>query len=329
MESKLKCQLEDARRDVMMPSETHADTDRFTISPIGLEFLLITLLRNVHDHPFYSETNQKLDVVRHCRDKSTALRFAAVRDPRRRRFLEISALEEETEALRIIFEVQIRTVKAYDQVLSPDFFPKGTTDRVDLGHRKDMYGLEKRHLEAQIQSLAEDGKTLEVLQRILTATRHDMKQMIEVLDEGHGKAIRVFTFVTLFFLPLSFVTSFFGMNTTDVRELDRDQGIFWSSAVPLTLAVSSLALVFGYKWDTVTALFFKAFKIQDSSRVFKELENDPLSQLGADNARTSCKTGLSSTSKAGISSRFGFESRWKGKPWEKRIPERFKGLEGV
>ncbi|KAF5543496.1 mg2+ transporter [Fusarium phyllophilum] len=222
VESKLKCQLEDARRDVMMASETQIDTDRLTISPIGLEFLLITLLRNLHGHPIYPETNQKLDVARHCRDTSTALRFAAVRDPRRRRFLEISALEEEMEAFRIIFEVQTRTVKAYAQVLSPDFFPKDTTDRVDLGHRKNMYGLEKRHLDTHIQSLAEDGKTLEILQRILTATRHDMKQMIEVLDEGHGKAIRVFTFVTLFFLPLSFVTSFFGMNTIDVRELDRD-----------------------------------------------------------------------------------------------------------
>ncbi|KAF5249311.1 hypothetical protein FANTH_5392 [Fusarium anthophilum] len=202
VESKLKCQLEDARRDVMMASQTQMDTDRLTISPIGLEFLLITLLRNLHGHPIYPETNQKLDVVRHCRDKSTALRFAAVRDPRRRRFLEISALEEEMEALRIIFEVQTRTVKAYAQVLSPNFFPKGTTDRVDLGHRRDMYSLEKRHLDTHIQSLAEDGKTLEILQRILAATRHDMKQMIEVLDEGHGKAIRVFTFVTLFFLPL-------------------------------------------------------------------------------------------------------------------------------
>ncbi|KAG9495211.1 hypothetical protein J7337_013446 [Fusarium musae] len=202
LESKLKCQLEDARRDVMMASETQIDTDRLTISPIGLEFLLITLLRNLHDHPIHPETDQKLDVVRHCRDKSTALRFAAVRDPRRRRFLEISALEEEMEALRIIFEVQTRTVKAFAQVLSPDFFSKDTTDREDLGYRKDMYGLEKRHLDTHIQSLAEDGKTLEILQRILTATRHDMKQMIEVLDEGHGKAIRVFTFVTLFFLPL-------------------------------------------------------------------------------------------------------------------------------
>ncbi|KAF5691880.1 Mg2+ transporter [Fusarium denticulatum] len=329
LESKLKCQLEDARRDVMMASETQIDTDRLTISPIGLEFLLITLLRNLHDHPIYPETNQKLDVVRHCRDKSTTLRFAAVRDPRRCRFLEISALEEEMEALRIIFEVQTRTVKAFAQVLSPDFFPKDTTDRADLGHRKDMYGLEKRHLDTHIQSLAEDGKTLDILQRILTATRHDMKQMIEVLDEGHGKAIRVFTFVTLFFLPLSFVTSFLGMNTTDVRELDRDQRIFWSSAVPLTLAVSILALVFGYRWDTVTALFFKAFKIRDSSKVYEDLEKDLTSQLGAENAGTSCKTGLSSASKPGTSSEFRIERRWKRKPWEKRLPEPFKGLEVV
>ncbi|KAF5636785.1 mg2+ transporter [Fusarium tjaetaba] len=315
LEAKLKCQLEDARRDVMMTSETQTDTDRLTISPIGLEFLLITLLRNLHDHPIHPETDQKLDVVRYCRDKSTALRFAAVRDPRRRRFLEISALEEEMEALRIVFEVQTRTVKAFAQVLSPDFFPKDTTDRADLGNRKYI--------------LAEDGKTLEILQRILNATRHDMKQMIEVLDEGHGKAIRVFTFVTLFFLPLSFVTSFFGMNTTDVRELDRDQRVFWSSAVPLTLAVSSLALVFGYRWDTVTALFFKAFKIRDSSRVYEELEKDLISQLGAENAGTSCKTDLSAASKLGTSSGLRIERRWKRKPWEKRIPEPFKGFEVV
>lgn len=68
----------------------------------------------------------------------------------------------------------------------------------------------------------------------------------------------------------SFATSFFGMNTTNVRELGRVQRVFWSSAV------SSLALIFGYKWDRVTALFFKTFKIQDPSRVYEELEKGSL-----------------------------------------------------
>lgn len=49
----------------------------------------------------------------------------------------------------------------------------------------------------------------------------------------------------------SFVTSFFGMNTTDVRDMEWNQKIFWSSAIPLTLAVLSIALLYGYKWDLI------------------------------------------------------------------------------
>jgi hypothetical protein len=132
----------------------------------------------------------------------------------------------------------------------------------------------------------------------------------------------------------SFVTSFFGMNTADVRELDRDQRIFWTSAIPLTLAVSSLALNFGYKWDTVTALFSKAFKFQDSSGLYEGLEKDLLSQLGEEPARPSRKSGYSSISTPGISSKSGFEARRERKPWEKRVdititPEPFQGLSVV
>jgi hypothetical protein len=34
------------------------------------------------------------------------------------------------------------------------------------------------------------------------ALRERVKQTLEIMDEGHGKAIRVFTFVTVFFLPM-------------------------------------------------------------------------------------------------------------------------------
>lgn len=65
-----------------------------------------------------------------------------------------------------------------------------------------MYPLEKKRLDLQDQKLADDSEALAMLERISQVTRHDMKQSIEVPEEGHGKAIRVFTFVTLFFLPL-------------------------------------------------------------------------------------------------------------------------------
>ncbi|KAL8957219.1 MAG: hypothetical protein Q9193_005453 [Seirophora villosa] len=55
-------------------------------------------------------------------------------------------------------------------------------------------------------------------------------------DRQEG-AILVFTIVTIIFLPLSFVSSFFGMNVADIRDMARPQWVFWASAVPLTALV--------------------------------------------------------------------------------------------
>jgi Mg2+ and Co2+ transporter CorA len=52
-------------------------------------------------------------------------------------------------------------------------------------------------------------------------------QLVNIRLEDHGKAILVFTIVTIVFLPLSFVSSYLGMNTADIRNMDRSQGIFW------------------------------------------------------------------------------------------------------
>ncbi|KZF19587.1 hypothetical protein L228DRAFT_250628 [Xylona heveae TC161] len=71
-------------------------------------------------------------------------------------------------------------------------------------------------------------------------------QLVNMRQEDHGKAILVFTVVTLIFLPLSFVTSYFGMNTSDIRDMAAGQGIFWAVAGTVTLLVvaSSLFVAF-------------------------------------------------------------------------------------
>lgn len=50
-------------------------------------------------------------------------------------------------------------------------------------------------------------------------------------------AIMVFTIVTIIFLPLSFVSSVFGMNTSDIRDMEFKQWLYWVVAVPLTIFV--------------------------------------------------------------------------------------------
>lgn len=51
-----------------------------------------------------------------------------------------------------------------------------------------MFPLEDKLIVSQDQKLADDEYAFEVLQSVAKALRHDMKQSIEILEEGHGKA---------------------------------------------------------------------------------------------------------------------------------------------
>lgn len=60
-------------------------------------------------------------------------------------------------------------------------------------------------------------------------------QLVNIRLEDHGKAILVFTIVTIIFLPLSFISSFFGMNFSDIRDMEATQQLFWIVAGSLTV----------------------------------------------------------------------------------------------
>ncbi|OAQ95678.1 hypothetical protein LLEC1_03203 [Akanthomyces lecanii] len=57
-------------------------------------------------------------------------------------------------------------------------------------------------------------------------------------------AVYAFTIVTIIFLPLSAVAGIFGMNTSDVRDMDYSQWLFWVVALPVTF----LVIVVGLWW---------------------------------------------------------------------------------
>jgi hypothetical protein len=57
---------------------------------------------------------------------------------------------------------------------------------------------------------------------------------VNIRLEDHGKAILVFTIVTIIFLPMSFISSFFGMNFSDIRNMEQTQRLFWIVAGSLT-----------------------------------------------------------------------------------------------
>ncbi|KAF2498584.1 hypothetical protein BU16DRAFT_558643 [Lophium mytilinum] len=87
--------------------------------------------------------------------------------------------------------------------------------------------------------------------------------------DRHDKAIYAFTIVTIVFLPLSFVSGFLGMNTTDIRNTDTKQWVFWAAALPLTAVVILIALLWAGELGNAWAALLELFHINPENFSYK------------------------------------------------------------
>ncbi|KAL8782703.1 MAG: hypothetical protein Q9213_005183 [Squamulea squamosa] len=109
--------------------------------------------------------------------------------------------------------------------------PKDATERVFIARSA---WLKTVKILEDIEQLQGEGKRLAV-------------QLVDIKVEDQGKAVMVFTIVTVIFLPLSFVSSYFGMNTTDVRNLQHGQWIFWLVGLSVTFSTVVVALLVAFR----------------------------------------------------------------------------------
>lgn len=136
------------------------------------------------------------DVILRYANHLAKLELKARLKPQRGAFLEIRALEDELKALQQVNSMQEQSVFNLIRVLDPDAF------RVTNAARRTRFTVEQAALRRGGRVLATDRANISRLIWRAENLRKVVKENIEVLDEGHGKAIRAFTLVTLFFLPL-------------------------------------------------------------------------------------------------------------------------------
>lgn len=108
----------------------------------------------------------------------------------------------------------------FGRVLNPESL-RATTET-----KKTMYELE---LALKTKCCFKSRQRLAALEQLLRRVQRltdDTKTRVEINDDDHGKAILMFTIVTLVFLPLSFVASFLGMNTADIRNQTANQMLY-------------------------------------------------------------------------------------------------------
>ncbi|KAL9571877.1 hypothetical protein ACKAV7_003866 [Fusarium commune] len=265
--------LEESRADIILLGTTPRNVDILSLNAIGPEFLAGALAVSTQNRPLLPGTSTgALEVYQQYMSK---LRYQAGRRPQRRIFLDIHSLEDELEALGKLVTSQETVLANYRDLLSPYSY------RITSTTRHALFDSESRYINAQLTRLRLRSQEIQALRDQATILKDQVKQIIEILEEGHGKAIRVFTIVTLFFLPLSFTSSFFGMNTTDIRDTKNDQRIFWTVSIPITAGVLALAFIYGYMGDEIHDCISLAF---NSMRV--KLEKQPGSKKQGMRAET-------------------------------------------
>ena len=151
-------------------------------------------------------------------------------------------------------------VMDYKDVIAPESF------RVTSHSRMSLYDLEHFLLDRIARQLRGELDQYFKLGDSAPQLAKTTKERVEVQQEDHGKAILVFTIVTITFLPLSFVSSLFGMNTSDIRSLQSGQWLFWAVALPLTVSVVALASFIGYRGERIRETLSRV-KTQQRSRV--------------------------------------------------------------
>ncbi|KAE8846396.1 hypothetical protein PTNB73_02378 [Pyrenophora teres f. teres] len=153
---------------------------------------------------------------------------------------DINLLEDELQILIAVNTWQTNLIQNYTRVLDDSSYEQ------ELPSRKGMFPYERDLLRTCLKNLLLARDDFADLQDLCRPLSDRTKQILEINEEDHGKAIMVFTVVTVIFLPLSFATSYFGMNTSDIRDMDQTQTLFWSVAIPLTVLTVGGCMLIGY-----------------------------------------------------------------------------------
>ncbi|EMD87717.1 hypothetical protein COCHEDRAFT_1182566 [Bipolaris maydis C5] len=177
------------------------------------------------------------------REYISRLQFQVNHHPSKRLLRDLNLLQEELQILTSITMQQLNLIKNYIRVLNDASYEKPTPSR------QSMFVDERSLLQSCLDSLSLVVEDYEDLIRRCSPLANRTKQSLEINDEDHGKAIMAFTVVTVIFLPLSFATSYFGMNTADIRDMNQKQGLFWIVAIPLTIVTVGACLFIGYNGD--------------------------------------------------------------------------------
>lgn len=196
--------LANAKKSILLRGTQDPEDDSLGLHVVGTHFIMAALVTVVQNRKpnlpvqgaVQTTTRRDTDVVDMYKKYSSQLRLEANRRPQKRVVVAIHELEEELRALSEVMDSQESMLSWYmDNTGS-----RGVVSSYETRHESHTF--ENDYIRKQCERLQRRQREIERLQENAAALKLHVGWMIDILEEDHGKAIRVFTVVTLFFLPL-------------------------------------------------------------------------------------------------------------------------------
>ncbi|KAL4755701.1 uncharacterized protein BDW70DRAFT_165200 [Aspergillus foveolatus] len=251
-----------------------SDEDKVSSAAVsGLGLIVARMLESVLKGHSTCKELPELNIGEVYATYTTALQLEARNRPSKNLLLDISLLREELETIIANINEQLKLVinlrtyssgQAPDEDLllidtgninfenlftSPPPSPSSSTLDGTASNYEDFAPISlssRAILQAIHADLQEQEEVFAELIKRANILERQIVQRVDIIQEDHGKAILVFTIVSVIFLPLSFVSSYMGMNTADIRNMELNQALFWQVALPVTVIVVALVLVGAY-----------------------------------------------------------------------------------
>ncbi|KAL8787731.1 MAG: hypothetical protein Q9213_002051 [Squamulea squamosa] len=200
-----------------------------------------------------------VDVTNVLEERLEQLALQVEKHSSRRLLQRLNALEEEVDIIGDIICQQTDVLEQLRHCLDPEAFEKPTMAR------KMRFVFEEPEIETVVAHLKEQLRCCEELRTRVINLQVENVQLVETLADDNSRAIFVFTFITVLFLPLSFVATFFGMNLAGIADSTSKVSDFWYIAVPFTVGILVLCALFLAWGETFW------FAAMDLSGVWKRL----------------------------------------------------------
>jgi Mg2+ and Co2+ transporter CorA len=140
----------------------------------------------------------------------------------------INAFEEEIGIVNDVLLQQKRALVEFREYLNPSSFTTPSTAR------KMRFNFEKKGIERILEANREQLRNCAELKERAKVLAVQNVHLVETVQDDNGRAIFIFTFITVLFLPLSFIAGVFGMNLVGISDTTSTALHFWKIALPVT-----------------------------------------------------------------------------------------------